>query len=139
MPISTIEFTGLEKDLAETNKSLLDYLAPEMEKVYVISVTRDNCPACEKQKPRIKRLASKIVENYGEKVIFKQIHVRQPAGTQDESLRSKSIIGHYFYPTNLILLKTEDKGAIELYRNVSPDMNELRKNINTAIKIAEML
>jgi hypothetical protein len=32
-----------------------------------------------------------------------------------------------------------DRGAIELYRNVSPEMDELEKNIEVAIKIAATL
>ena len=139
MPISIINFTELEKRLAETKSSLLEYLAPERGKAYVISITRDDCSACEKQKPKLERMAEGVMENHGNKVVFTRIHVKQKANVQDESLRSKSIIGHYFYPTNLILLRTIDRGAIELYRNVSPDMSELERNIDVAVKIVEMM
>jgi len=65
-------------------------------------------------------LAQTIEEKHGDKVVFTRIHVRQPSGSQEESLRSKDVLGHYFYPTNLILLRTADRGAIEFYKNASP-------------------
>jgi hypothetical protein len=49
------------------------------------------------------------------------------------------VFGHYFYPTALILLRTRDRGAIEYYRNASPQMDELRKNIEAALKTATMI
>lgn len=139
MLISKINFIELEKRLAETKSHLLDYLAPEQGKVYVISITRDDCPSCKSQKPKLERMAEEVMENHGSKVVFTRIHVKQKANVQDESLRSKNVIGHYFYPTNMILLRTRDRGAIELYRNVSPYMSELKRTIDVAIKIVEMM
>jgi hypothetical protein len=49
------------------------------------------------------------------------------------------MFGHYFYPTNLILLRTRDRGAIEYYRNVSPHMSELRRNIEVAVETVTMI
>ena len=139
MLINKFEFTELEKELAETDKSVLDYLAPDIGKVYVVAVTRERCSACEKKKPKLRKLAKTIAEKHGKKIVFTQIHVRQPVGSQEESLRSKRVIGHYFYPTNLILLRTTDRGAIEFYRNVSPKMNELKRNIEVALEIATVI
>ncbi len=139
MSINKIKFTELEKELSETGKSPVDYLAPQVGKVYIVAVTRDGCPACEKQKPKLRQLATTAAEKHGSKVVFTQIHVRQSAESRQESLRSKDVLGHYFYPTNLILLKTRDRGAIELYRNVSPQMTELKRNIAVAVDIATMI
>jgi len=72
-------------------------------------------------------------------VVFARIHVRQPLGSQEESLRSKDVFGHYFYPTNLILLRTVDRGAIEFYKNASPEMDELEKNIEATVGITAMI
>ncbi|UCE29093.1 MAG: thioredoxin family protein [Candidatus Bathyarchaeota archaeon] len=138
MKSDRIEFSRLEKEISETGKSHLDYLAPDIGKVYVVSITRDGCPACEKQKPKIQELAKTTKEKHGDKVVFARVHVKQHSGSQEESLRSKDVLGHYFYPTNLILLRTVDRGAIEFYRNVSPEMDELRKNIETAVEVAVM-
>ncbi len=139
MKANKIEFNKLEKEIAETRKSHLDYLAPDIGKVYVVAITRDGCSACEKQKPKLNKLAQTIEEKHGDKVVFTRIHVRQPSGSQEESLRSKDVLGHYFYPTNLILLRTADRGAIEFYKNASPEMDELEKNIEVAVKIAAMI
>lgn len=139
MPISKINFIELERSLAETKSHLLDYLAPEQGKVYVISITRDDCPACKRQKPKLEKLAEEVMENHGRKVLFTRIHVKQKNNIPDESLRSKNVIGHYFYPTNMILLRTKDRGAIELYRNVSPNMSEIKRTIDVAVKIVEMM
>lgn len=139
MLINTIEFTKLEEEISDTGKRHLDYLAPDTGRVYVVAVTRDGCPACEKQKPKLDELAKRTAEKYGDKVAFAYVHVKQPSGSQEESLRSKDRFGHYFYPTNLILLRTRDRGAIEFYRNVSPKMNELEKNIEIALKVAAMI
>jgi thiol-disulfide isomerase/thioredoxin len=139
MKTNKIEFDKLEKEISETRKSRLDYLASDIGKVYVVAITRDGCPACEKQKPKLQELAKTIEERHGDKVVFTRIHVRQPSGSQEESLRSKDVFGHYFYPTNLILLRTADRGAIEFYKNASPEMDELEKNIEVAVKIAKMI
>ncbi len=139
MLINIIEFTKLEKEISATGKRHLDYLAPDTGRVYVVAVTRDGCPACEKQKPKLNELAKGIAEKCGDRVVFIRVHVRQPSGSQEESLRSKDVLGHYFYPTNLILLRTVDRGAVEFYRNVSPEMDELEKNIEVALKVATMI
>jgi thiol-disulfide isomerase/thioredoxin len=139
MPINKIRFTKLEKKISETDKLLLDYLAPDFGKVYVIAITRDGCPACERQKPKLDELAAALKEKDSNKAIFTRIHVRYAPDSQEESLRSKAMLGHYSYPTNLILLRTADRGAIEYYRNSSPPMGELKKNIEVAAKIAAMI
>lgn len=134
-----LRFAQLEKDVVETGGSVLDYLAPDIGKVYVVAIARSGCPACERQKPELDRLEKKTAEKHGERVAFIQIHVKHPTEKDRESLRSKDILGHYFYPTNMILLRTKDRGTIEYYRNVSPRMSELRRNIEIAIEIARIL
>ncbi len=123
----------------ETGGSILDYLAPDIGKVYVVTITRDGCLACERQKPELDRLEEKTAEKHGKRVAFIQIHVKHPTEKDRESLRSKDVLGHYFYPTNMILLRTKDRGTIEYYRNVSPRMSELSRNIEIAIEIARIL
>lgn len=135
MAIGVVEFSKFEKGLPRRSKSPLNYLAPEIGKAYVVAITRDGCPACAKQKPQLHNLAKNMTKKYGDKVVFTRIHVKYADGAAEESLRSKDVFGHYFYPTNLVLLKTIDRGAIEYYRNASPDMDELEKNIEIALKI----
>ncbi|UCH32193.1 MAG: hypothetical protein JSV05_02045 [Candidatus Bathyarchaeota archaeon] len=139
MIVNSIEFTELKKEISETGKSHLDHLAPDIGKAYVIAISRDGCPACEKQKPEFNELAKTVAEKDDNKVIFARIHVRQPSGSTEESLQSKELLGHYFYPTNIILLRTADRGVIELYKSVSPEMTVLKRNIDRAIDIAVMI
>jgi len=133
MPTNIIEFTKLEK----TGKSPLDFLTPKIGKVYVVAITRDGCPACAKQKPKLDRLAANLEAKHGDRVVFTRIHVNYSPDSQQESLRSKDLLRHYFYPTNLILIRSKDRGAIEYYRNAGPDMRELLKNIEKAVEVAE--
>jgi thiol-disulfide isomerase/thioredoxin len=133
MPTNVIEFTELEK----ADKSPLDFLAPKIGVVYVVAITRDGCPVCARQKPKLERLATSLKSKHGDRVVFARIHVNYSSDFQEESLRSKDVLRHYFYPTSLILVKSKDRGAIEYYRNIGPDMRELRKNIERAIEVAK--
>jgi len=137
--VNEIEFAELEKEIAKTNVSILDRLAPEIGKIYVVSITREGCPSCNEQEPRIEELAKTMLGKHGSNVVFSRIHVQYSPGNDEESLRSKDLLGHYFYPTNMILLRTGDRGAIQYYRNVEPEMNELEKNIGLALEIATVI
>jgi len=132
MTVKVIEFTTLEK----TGTRLFDSLAPKMGVVYVIAITRDGCPACKRQKPQLDKLATSLAEKHGNQVVFSRIHVNYSSESQEESLRSKDLLRHYFYPTNLILIRSKDRGAIEYYRNASPGMGELQRNIEKAVEVA---
>jgi hypothetical protein len=138
MTIEVVKFRDLEKAVSESGR-LLDLLAPEIGKVYVVSVTRDGCGACEKQKLKLNELASRLLQEHGDNISFKHVHIAYSEGAEEESLHSKDVIGHYFYPTNSILVKTADRGSIEFYRNVNPDMKELEKNINVALEVASFM
>ena len=116
--------------------SPLDFLAPKIGIVYVVAITRDGCPACQRQKPKLERLAASLESKHVDRVAFARIRVNYSSDSQEESLRSKDLLRHYFYPTNLILVKPKDRGAIEYYRNTGPDMRELRKNIEKAVEVA---
>jgi thiol-disulfide isomerase/thioredoxin len=132
------DFTQLEEEIVKTGKTLLDYLAPEIGKAYIVAITREGCISCDKQKPKLLELEKTMTGKYADRVIFTQIYVRQSQGLQQESLRSKDTFNHYFYPTNLILLRTADRGVIEYYRCVSPEISELKRNIENAARIATM-
>jgi len=135
MTTSLSEFSELEK----TGKAPLDSLASKIGKVYVVAITRDGCPACKKQKPKLDRLAATLAEKHGNRVIFRRVHINYSPDSQEESLRSKDLLRHYFYPTNLVLIRSRDRGAIEFYRNTSPDMRELGKNVERAVEVATFL
>lgn len=139
MAVDVIEFSELQKKLANTRVPPLNVLAPKFGKAYVIAITRDGCPACKRQKPRLEKLAASEAEKHVDKVSFTRVHVKYSPDSLQESLRSKDVFGHYFYPTNLILIRTRDRGAIEDHRNAGPDMRELRRNIKNALEVATMI
>jgi len=139
MTITTIEFAELEEKLRKTKKSPLDLLAPELGKAYVVAICRDGCPNCEEQKPIMDKLATKMVQTYKGKVVFTRVHVKYADDFSEESKRAKDVFHHYFYPTNIILVKSRDRGAFELYRNAGPEMTEPEKTIKTAVETAVML
>jgi thiol-disulfide isomerase/thioredoxin len=135
MPITLINFTELESQISATSKSVMEFLATDSGKVYVVAITREACPSCEKQEPKLDELATKLSRKHARKLSFIRIFVRQPSGDVAESSRAKDLLHHYFYPTNLILCRTKDRGAVELYRAIEPRMSELERNIETALKI----
>ena len=139
MPIQKIEFTELENQISKKKISYSNILAPQLGKAYAVVITRDGCSACEKQKPKLKELARSFEKKSDGRVVFLQIHISRPANSDEESLRSKELLGHYFYPTNLVLLRTRDQGAFEYYRYVSPDIEELEKAISKAVEVAKFI
>jgi thiol-disulfide isomerase/thioredoxin len=139
MSVATLEFVQLEQKLRKAKKVHLDLLAPELGKAYVVAICREGCPNCEEQKPKLNKLATKIAQKHGDKVVFTRVHVKYAQNSKEESARAKDVFHHYFYPTNLILIRSRDKGAFELYRNAGPEMIELEKNIESAVETAAML
>ena len=139
MTITTIEFTELEKKLQKTKKTAPDILAPALGKTYVIAISRDGCPNCLDQKPKLDKLAKEVAKRHGDKVVFTRVHIKYAPESKEESLRAKDVFHHYFYPTNFILVRSRDRGAFELYRNAGPTMTELAKNIEGAVETAVML
>jgi thiol-disulfide isomerase/thioredoxin len=139
MTVRNIEFADVEKAISKTNKSAFDFLAPRFGKVYVVSITRDDCPACKRQRPKMERLAKSTAREYENNVVFTRIHIKYSPENSIESSRSKDVFGHYFYPTNMILLRTKDRGAIQYYKNASPEMAELKRNIKAAVEAATMI
>jgi len=139
MTIAKVEFSDFEKKLQKTKQSPLDLLAPTLGKAYAITITRDGCPNCEDQKPKLDKLATKLTQRHGNKVVFMRIHIKYTPESKEESVRAKDVFHHYFYPTNLILIRSRDRGVFELYRNAGPTMTELEKNMDAAVETAAML
>jgi len=67
MKASKTEFSRLEKEISETSKSHLDYLASDTGKVYVVTITRDGRQACERQKPKLQELTKAVEEKHRHK------------------------------------------------------------------------
>lgn len=137
--MKVIRFADLEKRLHGKKASWKELLAPETGSVSVLSIGRDGCPGCVRQKPALARLAKSMTGKYGGRISFSRIHINCPGGSREESVRSKKTLGHYFYPTIAILIRSEDTGPVEYYRAISPAMSELRRHASNALRAAEAL
>lgn len=134
--MKTIEFTLLEKKLGRKG-FWREALGPAPGKVSVVTISRDGCPGCVKIKP-VLAAVEKTLAPRG-KVSLTTIHIAYKPGDAAESLRSKRLLGHYFYPCTIILIRTRDLGAMEYYRCGSPTAADLKKHINLALSAAGML
>ena len=103
--------------------------------VYVYALTRDRCAGCEAQKPLFEMLAHTSEDRYGSKVKFTTIHVAETANFRQRLQDLRRLLKFAAYPTYLILIKTE-VGIVETYRGVEPPMDEIARNITTAVELA---
>ena len=137
--MKTIQFKDLEKRLRGKTTSWRDLLAPPPGATAVITIGRDGCKGCDLQKPVLEKLAGSMAEKHSKQISFSLIHVSWKPDSQEESIRSKKLLGHYVYPCTVILIRTKDMGAMEYYRCGYPSAGELRKYAGRAMRVAEML
>ena len=137
--MKVIRFTDLEKRLRGKKASWKELLAPAPGAVSVLAIGRDGCPGCVRQKPALARLAKSMAGEYGGRISFSSVHISCPGGSREESVRSKKTLGHYFYPTIVVLIRAKDTGPVEYYRAISPAMSELRRYASNALRAAEAL
>lgn len=114
-------------------------MAPPPGAAAVVTIGRDGCKGCDLQKPVLEKFAASMGEKYGKHIYFSRIHVSWTPDSQEESVRSKKLLGHYLYPCTIILIKTKDMGAMEYYRCGYPSAVELRKYARRAMRVAAML
>ena len=134
-----LKFAELERKLAKSAMTPINYLAPKLGNVYVITITRDGCSACEREKPKLDMLETDLIEKHGNRIEFKRIHIKHSSDSTCESLQAKDLFHYYFYPTVLVVVRTKDKGAVEFYRNISPEIAELKNNIEHSLELAKVL
>ncbi len=132
--VRTIEFKRLIDE--SSRRSQLENLVKELGVVHVTSITRDGCSGCAEQKPLFKELANKTMEKHQGKVLFSNIHIRYSEDNQSESAEAKKILGHAAYPTYMIHVKSRF-GPLEVYRAIYPSMDELEKQAENTMDLAE--
>jgi len=137
--MKVIRFADLEKRLRGKKGQWKELFAPAAGAVSIIAIGRDGCPGCARQEPALARLAKSMTARHGGRISFSRIHISCPGGSREESLRSKKALGHYFYPTAVILIRSNDTGPVEYYRAISPAMSELRMHASNALRAAEAL
>lgn len=135
--MKTIEFKNLEKALRGKKTSWRELLAPAAGGAAVVTISRDGCKGCELQKPALKKLEAALAPKYGKRLTFSVVHVAWAPGAAEESVRSKKLLGHYFYPCTVILIRTRDLGPAEYYRCGYPSPAELKKYCALALRAAE--
>jgi thiol-disulfide isomerase/thioredoxin len=131
--VEVIEFQHL-KDMADT--SAVETLAKEFGIVYVTAITRDGCSGCMEQKPLFQELAQKMNSDLGGRVHFANVHVRYAEDDPKESWESKRIFRHAAYPTYLVHVRSKN-GALEVYRAIYPNMEELEKQARESLDLAK--
>lgn len=68
-------------------------------------------------------------------VKFNAIHVSQQEQFRKRIRDFRELLKFAAYPTYLIFLKTEF-GAVEIYRGIEPPMDEIARNIDIAMDLA---
>src|SRR5712692_634487 len=133
-PVHTLEFSRLANETSA--EGFLEKLVNTLGVVYVTSVTRDGCSGCAEQKPLFVELATKMNAKHTGLVDFSNIHVRYSEENPSESPRAKMALRHAAYPTYMINVRSRF-GPLELYRAIYPSMENLEKQVEEALDLAE--
>lgn len=136
MPISRLTYEDFLQKTKSSAQNPMDSLVQKEKTVYVYSLTRDRCTGCEIQKPLFEKLADQVHEKYDGRVEFGAIHVSQDDQFRQKLQDLRRVLKFAAYPTYLILLRTE-VGAVEIYRGIEPPMEEIARNIDTALELAQ--
>jgi thiol-disulfide isomerase/thioredoxin len=135
MPIDRLTYEEFLSKTDQSSPNPFAHLIQQEKTVYVYALTRDRCSGCEIQKPLYERLVESIREKYGDQVRFGSIHVSQQDQFSEKLQDLRKVFKFAAYPTYLVLLRTE-VGIMEIYRGIEPPMEELARNINIAVELA---
>ncbi len=135
MPIKQLTYEEFLRETKSSTNDPMSSLVHGEKTVYVYALTRDRCSGCEIQKPLFAKLANQIHEKYGSQVEFGSIHVSEGEQFRNKLKDFRSVLKFAAYPTYLILLGTE-VGVVETYRGIEPPMEEIARNIDTALELA---
>lgn len=136
MPITRLTYEDYLRQSKMSEKEPLASLAQDEKTVYVYALTRDRCAGCEIQKPLFEKLANQIQEKYGDRVQFGSVHVSENNQFRDKLQDFRRLLRFAAYPTYMVLLRTE-VGIVETYRGIEPPMEEIARNIDLAMELAQ--
>lgn len=136
MPITRLSYEEFVRHTKSSNQDPADSLAKHVKTVYVYALTRDRCSGCEIQKPLFEKLAEQTRDKYGDRVEFGSIHVSDNEQFRERLQDFRRVLKFAAYPTYLILLKSQE-GVAETYRGIEPPMEEIARNIDIAMELAE--
>jgi thiol-disulfide isomerase/thioredoxin len=136
MPVKVLKFFELKKTIDDTGDEPLDILAKKAGKVYVVAVTREKCPGCEKQKPLFEKLSHKIGAKCAGQTEFFRVHSAFTSEQKEEAKKCLTSFRTVAFPTYILAIKDSDGCVQETYRAIEPPMSEIERNIKTATQIA---
>lgn len=136
MPVKVLNFSEINKTLHDKGVSPLDLLVKKRGSAYVVAVTREKCPSCEKQKPVFEKLSNKMKEKHGSQVEFIRVHAWFSKEETKEAKQTANAFRTVGFPTYIIALKDNHGHSIETYRALRLLASEVEKNIKTAVEIA---
>lgn len=136
MPVKVLAFSEFKKTIKKTGTKPLDILAKKVGTVYVVAVTREKCPGCEKQKPLFEKLSERIREKYPDQTRFFRVHSAFGQEQTEEAKQCLTAFHTVAFPTYIIAIKDSDGKAQETYRAIEPAMSEIERNIKISAQIA---
>jgi len=136
MPIKVLNFSELKKTLDERSVTPLDIIVKKKGITYVVAVTRENCPGCEKQKPLFEKLSNKMKKKYVNQIEFFRVHSQWSKEQKDEAKQCADAFHTVAFPTYIIGVRDAQRNNQETYRSLQPPMSEIERNIKTSVEIA---
>lgn len=136
MPVKVHDFKELKKALDERKVEPLDILMKKTGVAYVIAITREKCPGCEKQKPLFEKLSDKMTEKYLRQVEFLRVHSRYSKKQTSQAKQCSDAFHMVAFPTYIIGVKNDKGKNRETYRAIMPPMSQIERNIKTSVELA---
>jgi len=136
MPVKVLNFSEFKKTLDAKSVEPLNVLVKKVGTAYVVAVTREKCPGCEKQKPLFEKLSNRMKKKYGNQVEFLRVHSPYGQEQKDEAKRCLDAFHTVAFPTYIIGIKDNEGNYRETYRSLEPPMREIERNIKTGVEIA---
>jgi thiol-disulfide isomerase/thioredoxin len=137
MPVKILNFSELKKKLDASGSEPLDLIVKKVGITYVVAVTREKCPGCEKQKPLFEKLLNKMKEKYGNQVEFFRVHSAYSQEQKEEAKQCLDAFHTVAFPTYIVSVKDGEGNNRETYRSIEPFISEIERNIKTGMQIAE--
>jgi len=137
MTVKVLNFSKLKEHLVANDSEPLDILAKKRGIAYVVAVTREKCPGCEKQKPLFEKLSNRMKEKYANQIEFFRVHAWYSQEQKEEAIKCLSAFRTVAFPTYIIGVKDDEGNSRETYRSIEPPMSEIERNIKTAVEIAK--
>ena len=136
MPVKLLGFSEFKKIMEKAGHEPLDILVKNTGIVYVVAVTREKCPGCEKQKPLFEKLSDRLSEKYPDQIRFFTVQSAFSREHTEEAKQCAIAFQTVAFPTYVIAIKDSDGKTRETYRAIEPPMSEIERNVRTSSQIA---